>query len=65
MTNKNRSQKSGSNKPDEEKVQGVQPNPSVGQNKPDEKSKTSNKGNAAGQGNEGDEVMPAGRETPG
>jgi len=65
MTDKNRSKPNDKNKTDEDKAQGVQPNPAVGQNKDDDKTKTGSKGNAAGQGNEGDEVMPAGRETPG
>ncbi len=65
MSDNNRTRQSGSNTSDEKQAQGVQPNPSVGQNKTDDKSKVDSKSNAAGQGNEGEEVMPAGRETPG
>ena len=49
----------------EDKVTGVQPNPGVGQHIPNDKGKDNKDNNTAGQGNEGDEVMPAGRETPG
>ena len=65
MTDKKPSPQNQPKKTEEEKAQGVQPNPNVGQNQPDDQSKAGSKGNAAGQGNEGDEVMPAGRETPG
>ncbi len=64
MSNKNQPKPSGS-KSDDQKVTGVQPNPGVGQKSPNDKGKANTKGNAAGQGNEGDDVMPAGRETPG
>ncbi|MCA0455028.1 MAG: hypothetical protein LCI00_13730 [Chloroflexi bacterium] len=49
----------------EDDVTGVQPNPGVGQTIPNDKGKANTNNNPAGQGNEGDEVMPAGRETPG
>ena len=65
MTDKNRPNQGKEEKTDEQKSQGVQPNPGVGQRKTDDADKKNNQGNAAGQGNEGDEVMPAGRETPG
>ena len=65
MTDKKPSKPSGSDKQDDQKGQGVQPNPSVGQKSEADKGKANTQGNAGGQGNEGDEVMPAGRETPG
>jgi hypothetical protein len=49
----------------EDEVTGVQPNPGIGQKIPNDKGKENKDNNPAGQGNEGDEVMPAGRETPG
>ncbi len=65
MSDKNQPKPSGSNKPDDQKGTGAKPNPGVGQKIPNDQGKDNTKGNAAGQGNEGDDVMPAGRETPG
>ena len=65
MSDKNRPKPSGSGKPDAQKGSGAQPNPNVGERTAADKGKANTKGNAAGQGNTGDEVMPAGRETPG
>ena len=65
MSDKNRPKGSTPTKTDEPKGDGVQPNPGVGQKIPNDKGKANKQGNAAGQGNEGDEVMPAGRDTPG
>lgn len=65
MTDKNKPKVKDTAKLDEDKVTGVQPNPGVGQHIPNDKGKDNKDNNPAGQGNEGDEVMPAGRETPG
>jgi hypothetical protein len=65
MSDKNRSKGSGPAKPDEQKGQDVQQKSNVGQQIPYDKGKQNKQGNAAGQGNQGDDVMPAGRETPG
>lgn len=64
MSDKNRANPNDKNKTDEDKAQGVQPNPNVGQDI-DDKTKNGSKGNPAGQGYEDEDVMPAGRETPG
>lgn len=50
---------------DQQDANGVQPHPGVGQHIPHDKGTANTQNNPAGQGNEGDEVMPAGRETPG
>lgn len=66
MSDKNRlKQQSGTDKKDDKKQQGGQPLPEIGQKIPYDKGRANTKNNPAGQGNEGEDVMPAGRETPG
>lgn len=64
MTDKNQPKGNSPSQVDKQKGQGVQPNPGVGQPS-NAKGKINKQGNPAGQGNEGDDVKPAGRDTPG
>lgn len=52
-------------KPKNPKEVRVQPGSGIGQHIPYDKGKANTQNNPAGQGNEGEDVMSAGRETPG
>jgi hypothetical protein len=52
-------------KPKSQKRKNARRDSGIGQYIPYDKGRENMQGNPAGQGNEGDDVMPAGRETPG
>jgi hypothetical protein len=65
MSEKSRPKEKPLKKSDEQKGQSDQQDSGIGQHIPYDKGKKNTQNNPAGQGNEGDDVMPAGRETPG
>lgn len=66
MNDKKQPEQKGVNKPDAPKQNGNgEAEKGVGQHVRYDQGKTTTDNNPAGQGNEGEEVMPAGRDTPG
>jgi hypothetical protein len=65
MSDKSRPKEKDLKKSDKPKGQNDQQDAGVGQHIRYDKGKKNTQNNPAGQGNEGEDVMPAGRETPG